>query len=163
MRFTIAKNLRGVPEGFSGEVVTVDEADALTTQVAKLEEQTGNDVDRVVHYRNLAIDLGAKPEQMLDKFDRDLVARWGKNGYTAAEQNEHTALLWDENERLELQVTALEAEIEAAASDCAWCRNPSLPRAYREASGRWVHDQGLMCAGARIRERAYQRTVKEQP
>jgi len=39
MRFTIAKNLRGVPEGFSGEVVTADEYDTLQACYDKAQTQ----------------------------------------------------------------------------------------------------------------------------
>lgn len=36
--------------------------------------------DFIVHYRNLAIELGAKPEDMLNRYDHDLCANWNEEG-----------------------------------------------------------------------------------
>ncbi len=59
------------------------------------------------HYRNLAIVLGAKPDQMLNQFDRDLCEQGidptnTSGGYHISWNDEMEALreLWEENERL---------------------------------------------------------------
>lgn len=52
-----------------------DECDALRAQVEKLRSIQQEHVDGIVHYRNLAIGLGAKPEMMLNDFDRNLARK----------------------------------------------------------------------------------------
>lgn len=81
---------------------------------AKLETEAAGCVDRVVHYRNLALELGAKPNQMLNKYDKDLAEKWGTNGYDASEQIVDSAQMWEENERLERELKQLRAEQETS-------------------------------------------------
>lgn len=49
-------------------------------------------VDNVVHYRNLAIVLGARPDQMLDQYDRDLVVNHDPNDMGGWDEN--TPMIW---------------------------------------------------------------------
>lgn len=76
-------------------------------------------IDAVCHYRNLAIILGAKPYQMLDAYDRQLCEAGidpdnTSNGYHVSvnEQLEELADVWDENERLEKELSEARAELE---------------------------------------------------
>lgn len=93
-------------------------------------------VDDAVYYRNLAIMLGAKPEQMTNAYDRDLCAKGiddKPDGYsvTMADQQESYREAWAEVDRLKAQIAA-QAElhqkqlddmlIEAAGGD------PTAPR-----------------------------------
>jgi hypothetical protein len=60
-------------------------------------------VDAVGHYRNLAISLGATPEQMLNTFDRDLCRNgldFERGDYTVDDACGDLAEVWDEVDRL---------------------------------------------------------------
>lgn len=79
---------------------------------------TGYLTDSTCHYRNLAIILGATPDQMLGDFDRQL-CQGGldpdetSGGYHVSinEQLEELKDVWDERDRLEQQNAALTKEL----------------------------------------------------
>lgn len=81
----------------------------LLDTVDHLEAGRGDDADSICHYRNLAIELGAKPTDMLNKWDRSLVERWPELQQQLRDQRENTVAdhrqevsdVWAENERLE--------------------------------------------------------------
>lgn len=95
-------------------------------------------VDEVCHYRNLAISLGAQPNDMLDKYDRELAEKHIAGVLTdevAQEARLETAELWRENESLERVAKAARAfeadlsdychgklrdELRAALADITW-------------------------------------------
>lgn len=69
-------------------------------------------VDATCHYRNLAITLGAKPDTMLDQFDRELAEKGVANDYEGWDKE--LPSVWDdlekaEQERDELREAALNA------------------------------------------------------
>lgn len=70
-----------------------------TITEAEYRERTQKWVDNVCHYRNLAIQLGAKPEQMLSEYDRNLVLN--RTDDDPAGWEEDTPELWDDLERYE--------------------------------------------------------------
>ena len=78
------------------------------------EDQRQELVDRVCYYRNLAIILGAKPDQMMSKYDRWLCDRGIKPdesmvsaGMNMVEQIGELHSLWDEIDSLQLEVQHL--------------------------------------------------------
>ncbi len=89
--------------------------DALVGRVRddekKYREGTQRFVDHVCHYRNLAIKLGAKPENMLGKYDRDLAAQGVSDDMDGVED---TPELWDELEAAEARVRDVEADYDNA-------------------------------------------------
>lgn len=92
----------------------VVEANALIAKVNKLTEQRENAAELTVHYRNLAIVLGAKPEQMLGQYDRKLCESGinpddTSNGYYLSinEELDNLKLLWQENEELREELDKL--------------------------------------------------------
>jgi hypothetical protein len=69
-------------------------------------ERTQRWVDEVCHYRNLAIELGAPPERMLNKYDRELAKN--KDAHADDETlRDETPELWDELEAAEAEVGRL--------------------------------------------------------
>lgn len=93
-------------------------------------------VDAVCHYRNLAIVLGAKPNQMLGKFDRDLCESGidpdeTSGGYHISVNQELDALkdVWAEVERLRSVLRLLWEE----ATDEERCANERAPGCYSHA------------------------------
>ena len=64
-------------------------------------EKNQRDTDHIVHYRNLSILLGAKPEQMLGDFDRDLCRNWDPKvtGPLSLEDMDQTEL-FEENDKI---------------------------------------------------------------
>lgn len=154
------------------ETVTKADYDAVVAERDVLKEETDRDLDRVVHYRNLALELGAKPEHMLNKFDRDLAKKWGGGqGYDAAEEIKYTCLLWEENERLESENARLTQELKAAEEEieqailtaCERCRNPkNEPWRSEVIPIRWFHVGGVICEAYPIRERRHQRLAEKQ-
>ncbi len=79
-------------------------------------------VDETCHYRNLAIALGAKPEDMWGKYDRDLCER-GVEG-------------WEQDYTTENEARECWQDLEAAESEVARLRT-ALERIYQ--SGRGLH------------------------
>lgn len=77
---TSAKNTEGAPE---------------TMTVAEYRAATQAWVDGTCHYRNLAIRLGAKPEDMLSKYDRDLAEK-GIDTSGEGWDDDDTPELWEE-------------------------------------------------------------------
>lgn len=83
---------------------------ALREENANLRKDRGADwtlrdqklLDAVVHYRNLAIALGAKPEWMLDRWDRDLC----ESGL-ALDQVEDLVPYWDEAQHFQEEAARL--------------------------------------------------------
>jgi hypothetical protein len=68
-------------------------------------------VDAVGHYRNLAISLGATPEQMLNTFDRDLCHNgldFERGDYTVDDACGDLAEVWDEVDCLQAEVAQYE-------------------------------------------------------
>jgi len=64
-------------------------------------------IDTIGHYRNLAISLGAKPEQMLNTFDRDLCRRgldFECGDYTVDDSCGDLAEVWDEVDQFQTQL-----------------------------------------------------------
>lgn len=101
--------------------------------VEKLETESSyaqNAVDKICHYRNLAIVLGAKPEQMLGDFDRKLCADGldkddTGNGYFMSVQEclDDVADTWGIVDELRAQIAALPClSPETCCDDCAVCR-----------------------------------------
>lgn len=80
-------------------------------------------VDEVCHYRNLAIAYGAKPDEMLSKWDRELAEKHtGGNVIDVAAAREETQELWQEAEAAEARVAVLEDALRRIAE---WdCLNP---------------------------------------
>lgn len=57
--------------------------DSLLSRIDKLEKDSEfvlTAVDTICHYRNLAISLGAKPEDMVNEFDKYLCENWELQG-----------------------------------------------------------------------------------
>jgi hypothetical protein len=68
-------------------------------------------VDEVCHYRNLAIELGAPPNRMLSKYDRELAERGVDDGWDDANRDQ-TPELWEQLEAVEAERDALRATLE---------------------------------------------------
>lgn len=79
----------------------------LVAQNNRLEQQQQDDVDAIVHYRNLAIALGATPDEMMTPYDRQLAET--KTGIDRVDYDRHQ--WWQE-------VYALEAEVERWKTLC---------------------------------------------
>ncbi len=75
------------------------EAEELRRQLAESKAAETRRVDATVQYRNLAISLGAKPEQMVDRYDRGLC----ECGLNAADDLGAYPDAWEEVEQLENQ------------------------------------------------------------
>jgi hypothetical protein len=98
-------------------------------------EITQEHVDRLIHYRNLAIVLGAKPENMLGDYDRKLCERgidpneeMHGMGANTSEQLGELKNLWDKVEELENQL-AMAIQVSGELCDkCGWAMKfPSEP------------------------------------
>jgi hypothetical protein len=97
--------------------VTQADWDALTAQVAELQERDQRWVDQVCHYRNLAIMLGAKPEQMLSGHDRHLATKWGDpsmhdGDWTMDDELAEVAECWEKLEAAEAENANLREVLE---------------------------------------------------
>jgi FtsZ-binding cell division protein ZapB len=88
------------------------ERDSLREENARLQERDQRWIDDVCHYRNLAILLGAKPEQMVSQWDRDLCEK-GIEVDRATDALMDVAEVWDDNERLESENARLQGELAA--------------------------------------------------
>jgi hypothetical protein len=71
-------------------------------------------VDGTCHYRNLAIQYGAKPEEMLDKYDRELAENHNPNDPDGWEHD--TVELWQELEAAEAARDELETALREIAA-----------------------------------------------
>lgn len=99
------------------------EIDKIRAALEKEQQVTQHLTDSAVHYRNLAIVLGAKPEQMMGEFDRKLCED-GINpdetsgGYHVSVNQQLGELkeTWGENDKLR---AALRALLEEAEDKCA--------------------------------------------
>lgn len=79
-------------------------------------------IDAIGHYRNLAISLGAKPEQMLNTFDRDLCRNgldFERGNYTVDDSCGDLAEVWDEVDRMADEIERLRSAL--ADSGCGIC------------------------------------------
>lgn len=99
-------------------------------EVARLRAEAQRHVDAAVHYRNLAIALGAKPTDMLDAHDRKLA----DGTYTPQTIDEVREAgpgdLWDEIDRLRAEVARLRGGacpgfVETTEGSCGSCGNPA--------------------------------------
>ena len=89
--------------------------DAARERIAELEARY---TDSVVHYRNLALELGAKPKHMLNKFDKDLAEKWGRGqGYEASDQIENSEEAWDTVERVTAENEQLRTVADIAVAE----------------------------------------------
>lgn len=109
----------------------VEALEAAQARVAELERKheterhyAQNAVDKICHYRNLAIVLGAKPEHMLGEFDRDLCIKGidkddTSNGYHMSVQEEldDVAQTWGLAESLKSERDTARAELEAVTRE----------------------------------------------
>lgn len=79
-------------------------------------DKTQKLVDDCVHYRNLAILLGAKPDQMVDSYDRELCRKGldegpDKHHFTMAEVLEGKLAEWDEHDALIEEIAQLKHDL----------------------------------------------------
>jgi hypothetical protein len=95
--------------------IPIEEGEDATMSTAEYRAATQKWVDGTCHYRNLAIKLGAKPENMLSKYDRDLAAR----GFDASDGgwDDDTPELWEELEAAEVRVKELEQQVAHSAEN----------------------------------------------
>ena len=92
-----------------------ERARAARERIAELEARY---TDSVVHYRNLALELGAKPKHMLNKFDKDLAEKWGRGqGYEASDQIENSEEAWDTVERVTAENEQLRTVADIAVAE----------------------------------------------
>lgn len=105
---------RVTPGGFrrSEDIAAIfNHAPALLAEIERLREQDQTWVDRVVHYRNLAIGLGARPEQMLDAHARKLA----EEGWVLdLDPGRDAADAWAEAERWEAEAVKLQDRLAVA-------------------------------------------------
>jgi hypothetical protein len=92
---------------------------ACDARIAELEDRDQRWVDQVCHYRNLAIMLGAKPEQMLSGHDRDLAAKWGEpsmhdGDWTMDDELAEVSECWEKLAAAEAQIAELQRELAIA-------------------------------------------------
>jgi hypothetical protein len=99
---------------------------------------TGNYIDAVCHYRNLAIVLGAKPEQMTSDYDRWLCERgidpsedMHGLGNNVSDSLAELKDVWDENDRLHQKIEIL---VRALKASC-------VPGCSHEGEGGWDQEQ----------------------
>lgn len=89
--------------------------DFLLEEWERQEDTIQSYVDKTVYYRNLAINLGAKPEDMQGKFDRELCEKWDImkiGGYRSERMpREDTEYRRTKNYETWLEVERLEKEI----------------------------------------------------
>jgi len=88
-----AEDYRGLADAIKAAYVAGarDTSRALSPAIRKLVEERkscGRQIDAACHYRNLAIEHGAKPESMLDQYDRVLAANWSTMDHTDGWRNE---------------------------------------------------------------------------
>ena len=93
-----------------------DLLEALTAANAEIERLKDSDQkwdDQVIYYRNLAIRLGAAPDTMLTKYDRQLAEHRDPEGDAiVTDEITETQDIWHDLESLENELTAANAEIE---------------------------------------------------
>lgn len=118
----------------------VAELDALTAErdkaVSDYMHGTQKWVDGTCHYRNLAISLGAKPDTMLDRYDRELAEKHDPSSPDGWEHD--TVEVWQELEAAEARVAVLTAEraaIEAHFPATLYAHLPLLARVEVLVSG----------------------------
>jgi hypothetical protein len=114
-----------VPEECSADCYLRQQIDAVLTEpVAKMltidqhKDITQKHVDHCIYYRNLAIVLGAKPNQMLTDYDKELCEKGidpddNSGGYhwSVRDSLNEAEDLWEKNERLEHERDEARAEI----------------------------------------------------
>jgi hypothetical protein len=90
-----------------------------TLTIDQHKEVTQKRVDHTIHYRNLAIVLGAKPNQMLTDYDKELCEKGidpddNSGGYhwSVRDSLDEAEDLWEKNERLERERDETQAEVE---------------------------------------------------
>lgn len=117
------------------------EADELRAEVQTY-------VDSICHYRNLSIALGAKPEDMVNSYDRGLCER-GLNtdgeGWSIEDARKESAETWRENDELRARVAVLagliqrwlDAELPAAGVYLEADSRAALTSTDRAAGERW--------------------------
>ena len=76
---------------------------------------TQNYVDRVCHYRNLAIELGAVPDDMTSDWDRSLCEKWPT--YKDDPEGWHRDNQQDENREFWMENCVYEDALEAIVAD----------------------------------------------
>lgn len=87
---------------------TIAERDAARAEVERYKQLALNrqvDVDAIVHYRNLAISLGAKPEDMEGTFDRKLCEESAANCKEVAPEGQRA--LWQECLQMQAELARL--------------------------------------------------------
>lgn len=92
-------------------------------------------IDACVHYRNLAIHLGAKPDDMIGRFDRELCEGWdGDSDEKANGERQFRAEMWRECEAAEERADRAESVLCAAvfevARDMAAGKSPQTASTY---------------------------------
>jgi uncharacterized protein (DUF3084 family) len=96
---------------YESEVAELRSAlDEAKRRIEELEDSEQRYVDRVIHYRNLAILLGAKPKDMTNKYDADL-AECGDSENVIRDMVVSVRECWDEAEELEKERDAAQQRI----------------------------------------------------
>jgi hypothetical protein len=97
----------------------IEERDEARAKAEKDSTYAQNAVDKICHYRNLAIVLGAKPEHMIGEFDRKLCAEGidkdnNSKGYHMSVQDvlDDTAETWAAYDSMKQRAERAEAEVE---------------------------------------------------
>lgn len=85
----------------------------LKAEIEKLKSQQQDDVDAIVHYRNLAIALGTTPDEMLTPYDRKLAET--KDGIDRVDYDRHA--WWQEVYGLEDELERLKGFARAVIGD----------------------------------------------
>lgn len=92
-----------------------DYSDPLDEEIAdtleELLEEKISDVDSIVHYRNLSIDLGAQPEDMINHYDRWLCANWARMNHDDGWHREDVQDAWEEAEEALIKYDLLRDEM----------------------------------------------------
>lgn len=96
--------------------------------------------DAVCHYRNLAITLGAKPDDMLGVYDRKLCAEWDPK-VTHADVVWHARGMWGEFDAAEERVAELERQLAETSA-----QRDTYAAALREALDGWASSERAIYA-----------------
>ena len=106
--------------------------------VAEAEDNTQRLVDHCVHYRNLAISFGAKPEQMLSEFDRNLATNHAADMAENFDFDTDSTEAWELAERAEAALADLRERVRGFLNERVFWQRPE----DIEAWARGLLDEG---------------------
>lgn len=116
--------------------------EALIREIRRLQVERQDLVDSSIHYRNLAISLGAKPDDMACKYDRDLCS--GRLCPVDEVKPDTYRDAWSELDQLEAKLAELRRRLDAV-SQAGLAEADGLIRLGEQAMN---HTVSLACAWA---------------